>query len=94
MTSDFDALCSLYAKALNRDATEPRTIKYKAGEGIEDPLLDPVYVPFPPKRTLTAETITPAVSDDKYPLGALRLINGRFYEKTGVGTWVPTDWFP
>lgn len=34
------------------------------------------------------------LTDDKYPIGALRLVNGRFYEKIEEGVWVPTAWFP
>jgi predicted ABC-type ATPase len=82
--NDFDALCALYIKALNKDANTPRTVKCKVGEGIVDPLLDPVAVPVSPKGSLAMES----------KVGTVLMANGNFYEKQPNGTWVKVDWFP
>ena len=97
---DFDSLSELYRQALIADgkryAGKPK--KYAPGEGIEEPLLDPVYTgpkinksPAPPKAAQepTVEGL------EQVAAGTVRLAkNGFFYEAQVDGSWKKIDWFP
>jgi len=92
---DFATMSALYRQALIDDAKKHAAMpkRYAPGQGVEEPLLDPVS---PKAGTVPTEGPKDVPEGlERATEGSVRLAkNGSFYEAQADGSWKRLDWFP